>query len=94
VSIGPGTLKCVALSSPNADLIAAIEHVLANRAGEDDVRRVGDALLVYTEASTEAIRDWLAPSLSEDESAFVFEFERWSGYGEAIDRDWLRRRGH
>ena len=32
--------------------------------------------------------------LSDDESALVIEFERWSSYGPGLDTAWLMRRGH
>ncbi len=53
-----------------------------------------DSFLAFTDAGPAAIRDWLAPVLSEGEAVFVMEFERWSGSGPSIDRDWLLRRGH
>jgi hypothetical protein len=40
------------------------------------------------------VRDWLRDVFEDGESAFVVEFERWSGLGEAIDSTWLLRRGH
>ncbi len=36
----------------------------------------------------------LAAILKANESALVLEFEMWSGYGNAVDRDWLLARGH
>ena len=61
----------------------------------DEMRALGEhALLVHTEASTEDVRDWLAPALSDSESLLVLEFERWSTRGAAIDLEWLRARGH
>ena len=90
-----GNLKCVSAWSPKRSLAEAIDATLRAHVGPDDVRHVcGDTFLVYTEADTATIRDWLVSCLEDDESLFVVEFERWSGYGPAPDRDWLLRRGH
>jgi predicted RNA-binding Zn ribbon-like protein len=91
----PGSLKCVVGCSSTRSLREPIEAALRARAGEEEVRHLhGDTLLVYTEAETAAIRDWLAPELRDGESVLVVEFERWSGRGPAPDREWLLRRGH
>jgi hypothetical protein len=91
----PGTLKCVAAYSPDRPLKELIEQALTAYVGADDVRYVfGRVFLIYTQADTAAVRDWLAPLLEDGESIFVTEFERWSGFGPAPDRDWLRDRGH
>jgi hypothetical protein len=93
--IGPGSLKLVAGCSSKRSLADAICGLLRERIGENDVRHLrNDAFLVYTDAESAAIRDWLSPLLSEDESVFVVEFERWSGRGPAADTRWLLRRGH
>lgn len=93
--IGPGSLKLVAGCSSKRSLADAIGALLRERIGENDVRPLhGDAFLVYTDAEPAVIRDWLSPLLSEDESVFIVEFERWSGFGPAVDSRWLLRRGH
>ncbi len=93
--IGTGSLKCVIGSSSGRSLRSVIEEALSSHVRAEDIRHLwGDVLLVYTEADTAAIRDWLASLLFDGESAFVVEFEHWSGYGAPPDRDWLRRRGH
>ena len=92
---GAGSLKCVAGWSPSRSLGDSLEQALRAHAGDERVRHLyGDAFLVYTEADTSTVRDWLAPLLEESESVFVVEFERWSGHGPAIDSRWLMRRGH
>lgn len=92
---GPGSLKYVTAFSTNRSLTDEVRVALERNVQPADVRHVRrDAFLVYTEADTSSIRDWLAPLLQGGESVFVVEFERWSGYGPAIDREWLRRRGH
>jgi hypothetical protein len=91
----PGTLKCVGVYSPDRSLKETVGQALTARLGTDDVRSLfGRIFLIYTQADTSAVRDWLAPLLEEGESLFVTEFERWSGFGPAPDRDWLRERGH
>jgi hypothetical protein len=94
-AIGTGSLKLVTGCSSARSLADAIGALLRERIGSNDVCDLdGDTFLVYTDAEPEAIRDWLAELLSENESALVVEFERWSGRGPAIDSRWLRRRGH
>ncbi len=93
--LGSGSLKCIIASSPGRSLRDVLEQALRARVAADDICYLfGDVLLVYTDADQAAIRDWLAPQLREGESAFVVEFERWSGCGPAPDREWLLRRGH
>ena len=93
--ISAGSLKCVTGSSSGRSLRSVIEEALSSHVRAEDIRHLyGDALLVYTEAGTAAIRDWLAAFLVDGESVLVVEFEHWSGYGAAPDRDWLHRRGH
>lgn len=90
----PGSLKLVTGWSATRSLRDTIEQTLTARI-RADVLRLGDALfLIYTEAETSELRDWLSSELEEDESVFVVEFERWSSSGPAVDRGWLLRRGH
>ena len=92
--IAPGSLKCVTVCSSTRPLLPLVEAALRSRLSAD-VRRLGEsALLVHTEAEPAGIRDWLAPLLEEGESLLVVEFEKWSAYGTAADRDWLLARGH
>lgn len=94
-TIGPGSLKCVVVRSSVRPLREALTAALSEHLSPSDIRPLGnDALLVYAEASTAAIRDWLAAALENGESVFVCEFERWSARGAEIDRGWLRARGH
>jgi hypothetical protein len=93
--VGPGSLKVVTGWSPDRSLRDALHETLHAHVAENDVRHLyGETFLALTDAEPAAIRDWLAPVLSEGESVFVVEFERWSGSGSSIDRDWLLHRGH
>ena len=93
--IGPGSLKCVAGWSPDRELRDVLVVALQAHVPEEDIRPLpGGVVLLYTDADTAAIRDWLAPRLREGESVLVVEFEQWSGHGPAPDRRWLLRRGH
>jgi hypothetical protein len=93
--VGTGSLKLVSGYSPHRSLRGIIEQTLIERVGANDVRYLhGRVFLVHTDAESEAIRDWLRAVFENGESAFVVEFERWSGLGDAIDATWLLRRGH
>ncbi len=93
--IGPGSLKLVSGWSPSRSLDQLFESTLSERVGANDVRRLHThAYVVYTSATPEDVRGWLAGQLAGDESVFVVEFERWSSDGPAADRAWLLRRGH
>lgn len=90
--IGPGTLKLIVASSPEAAAVA--ERALRVRVRDADVRRLGDALLVYADLSPAEIRDAIRGGLPQGESVLVAEFERWSSAGAAAETEWLLRRGH
>ena len=93
--VNPGSLKCVTACSSTRPLLPLIEDALRSHVSPADVRRLGEsAVLVHTKAEPSDIRDWLAPLLEGGESLFVVEFEKWSAYGTAADRDWLLARGH
>ena len=93
--IGPGSLKCVTAWSARRPLRDLLEETLRTHVGAQEIRQLSaDVFLVYTNAAASAVRDWLIPHLADEESAFVVEFEQWSGYGPAPDRRWLLRRGH
>jgi len=92
--IGLGSLKLVIGCGIDATLADRIGTEIAPHVRADDVRRAGDAIIVYTDAEPGQIRDWLAPALRDGESVLVVEFERWSSRGDAVDRTWLLRRGH
>ena len=95
MEIGPGSLKLVSAWSPRHSVRERVAAVLQRHIRAEDIRYLhGRVFLLYTAAEPATIRDWLAPYLEDDESVFVVEFERWSGYGPSPDRDWLRRRGH
>jgi len=87
--IKPGSLKCVVLASPGDR--AAVLQTLTDRIGGDDVRPFGvSAVLVHTEEETSSVRDWLHSA----GGALVVEFEKWSGLGREVPRQWLLARGH
>lgn len=93
--IGPGSLKLVTGWSPGRSLDSVFDEILSDRAGANEVRRFQEnVFLVYSEAEPADVRSWLAERLTDDESVFVVEFERWSSHGPAADRRWLLRRGH
>ena len=95
MEIGPGRLKCVTAWSPSRSLLDPLGETLRTHVRVEDVHHLyGNVFLVYTDAETAAIRDWLIPCLEDGESLFVVEFEQWSGYGPAPDRRWLTFRGH
>jgi hypothetical protein len=93
--IGDGTLKCIVGHSLNRSIHPLLEDLLRPKVRSQDIRQLGgDALIVYSGASTADLRDWISQRLEPGESVFVAEFERWSAYGPALDRRWLLRRGH
>ena len=91
----PGRLHCLTGWSAGRSLGPLIEESLRAHVPPGDIRRLyGEVYLIYADAGSAAIRDWLIPRLQDGESVFVVEFERWSGYGPAPDRRWLLARGH
>jgi len=89
--IEPGTLKCIIAAGETHALLAA----LSERVRAGDIRRIGlETLLVHTESEPAELRDWLSGVLAEGQSLLVVEFEKWSGFGEGVDREWLLARGH
>lgn len=89
-AIGPGTLKCIIAAATPAALAALREH-----AGANNIREAGEgAVLVYTALEPSELRDLLSLDTAEGESLLVLEFEKWSGFGTGIDREWLLARGH
>ncbi|MGB2694621.1 MAG: hypothetical protein WBD55_05470 [Dehalococcoidia bacterium] len=94
-AIGPGSLKLVTASSSDSALGSRVQTALERHVRPEDVRHIhDDAFVVFTESDAATIRDWLAPLLRHGESVFVVEFERWSGRGSSISREWLLGRGH
>ena len=60
-----------------------------------DLRRAGDeAIIVYTADDPESLRNRLSHLVTDDEGLLVAEFEKWFGYGKALDSVWLLARGH
>jgi len=87
--IGPGSLKLIVAAD------TAAERALREHVRDAHLRQLGaGAWVAYTDAEPAEIRDWLAAAVGDGARAFVVEFERWSAFGEAIDRAWLLRRGH
>jgi hypothetical protein len=92
--IGAGTLKCIVFRA-DAFRRQAIHDAVRSRVGAEDIREIDtETMLVFTEASTAEIRDWLAAAGGPGAWVLAVEFETWSGYGDAIDRVWLLERGH
>lgn len=88
---GGGSLKLVVV---RGDARAA-EAALRAMVGTEETRAVGDrAWVVYTAAEAAEIRDLVAGVAGDGAVVFVVEFERWSGFGDGVDREWLLRRGH
>lgn len=91
----PGRLHCVSAWSPRRPLTPVIEAALLAHLPADDVRHLFESIyLIYADTEPATVRDWLAAHLEDGELAFVVEFERWSAFGLAPDRDWLLARGH
>ena len=87
---GVGSLKLVV-----ADGGAEVEGALREHVPDADLRQFGEgAWVAYTDVEPAEIRDWIAAAVGNDAPVFVVEFERWSAFGDAIDRAWLLRRGH
>ena len=94
-TVGQGTLKLVSGWSPSRSVDQTIGRILTDSAGPNDVRRLSDGVyLVFTAEEPEDVRNEIAAQLTEGDSVFVVEFERWSSQGPAADRTWLLRRGH
>ena len=90
----PG-LRCVIAWSDRRNLCSIVGEQLRSIVPEADLRRIGDdAYLAYSALSADELRNRLRPTLAVDEGLLVIDFERWSGYGEALDRRWLLGRGH
>lgn len=89
--IEPGTLKCVIALRLTEDVLSALrQHV-----SDENIRAASpDAVLVHTALEPSELRDRLSRATGEESSLLVVEFEKWSGYGPGIDREWLRARGH
>jgi hypothetical protein len=92
---GEPTLKCVIAWSNRRSLCSLVADALEARMGAREVVRLGDdAFTVYGTPAPDEIRDLVADVLEPEESVLVFEFEKWSGRGPAVDAEWLMRRGH
>lgn len=88
-------LRCVAAWSGRRNLCSIVGDELRSIVPEAELRRIGDdAYLVHTALSADELRNRLRPTLAVDEGLLVIDFERWSGYGEALGRRWLLARGH
>lgn len=89
--IGPGSLKCVVCAGG----IDALLEALLERMTPQDIRRIGrEVALVYTPLEAAELRDWLARRGRAGAALLVVEFEKWSSYGDEVDREWLLARGH
>lgn len=91
IRVGPGSLKLV-ISSAQPDAVLA---ALGAQVDVENIRAaVSGALLVHSALEPSELRDMLSRELGEGDSLLIVEFEKWSGYGAGIDREWLRARGH
>jgi hypothetical protein len=89
------TLKLVLGWSHKRNLCTMIEDELRRLVPERAILALGDeAHAVFTEMSAEEVRDALLALVEADEGLLVAEFEKWSGYGRALDSEWLLARGH
>jgi len=90
----PG-LRCVIAWSDRRNLCSIIGDQLRAIVPETELRRIGDeAHIVHTSLTPDELRDRLRPHLAEADGLLVIDFERWSGYGRALDASWLLARGH
>jgi hypothetical protein len=90
----PG-VRCVIAWSDRRNLCSIVGDELRSMVPEAELRGIGDdAYLVHTALSADELRNRLRRTLDVDEGLLVIDFERWSGYGEALDGRWLLARGH
>jgi hypothetical protein len=95
VSGEAGSLKCVVAWSERRNLCSRVFDAVGARVADGQVRRLGnDSFAVFTDAGAAAIRDWVAEAIESDEAVLVLEFEKWSGSGGGVPREWLLARGH
>jgi len=89
------SLKLVVAWSERRNLCSMVADRLRQHLPEEELLGAGDdALVVHTAETAEALRDRLSSTLADDEGLLVIEFEKWSGYGRAVDSTWLLARGH
>ncbi len=89
------TLKVVIAWSDRRNLCSTIFDALGDTVPPVDLRRAGDdAIIVYTADDPEKLRNRLSHLVTDNEGLLVAEFEKWSGYGKALDSVWLLARGH
>ena len=90
----PG-LRCIIAWSDRRNLCSIVGDELRSIVPEAELRPIGDdAYLVQTALSADELRNRLRPTIDLDEGLLVIDFERWSGYGEALDDHWLLACGH
>jgi hypothetical protein len=95
MSASEPTLKCVIAWSDRRNLCSIVGDALQAKIDAGGVLRLSeDALIIHIANDPAEIRDWVRSALEDGESVFVVEFERWSGYGDGVDSNWLMRRGH
>lgn len=91
ISVGPGSLKLVISSARPDAVLAALHHGV----DAENIRAAPPgAVLLHSPLEPSELRDMLSREMGEGDSLLVVEFEKWSGYGAGIDREWLRARGH
>lgn len=88
-------LRCVIAWSDRRNLCSIVGDELRALALAGEIKRIGDdAHVVHTALTADELRDRLRTLLMEDEGLLVIDFEKWSGYGKALDAQWLLARGH
>lgn len=89
------TLKCVIAWSDRRHLCDIVGEVLGKVVPAQEVRRLGDEVyIVNTSEEPATLRDLVRSTLTDHEGVLVIDFERWSGYGQTLESEWLLRRGH
>jgi hypothetical protein len=89
------TLKLVVAWSDRRNLCSTLFDALSRVVDVADIRRVGDdAIIAFSAEDAETLRAYLTPLITPDEGLLITEFEKWSGYGKALDAEWLLARGH
>jgi hypothetical protein len=72
-------------------MLDGIIGALVEELGEAEVRRFGSSsVLVHCEDEASSLRD----RLKDCGDLLVIEFEKWSGSGSGVPREWLLARGH
>ena len=88
-------LRVVVAWSARRNLCSIISDALAELAGAEEVRPLGEeSFVVNTSLAAAELRDHLRSRLAQGDAVFVADFEVWSAHGANVDATWLLRRGH